>query len=103
MRHSAPNLFGRARAAVKKSVVALCIRNIKVPTPGFLPEDADLAIGMHYGVDPYVVDHVWPEELRYRALTQMAAEGEAHALRSKRQAQRDKANEIKDATPVKFG
>ena len=40
----------------------------------YLADDADLAIADRFGVDPFAVDHVWPVELRARALALMAVE-----------------------------
>ncbi len=54
---------------------------------GFLDEDADIAVAVRLGVDPFVVDHVWPGELRERVLAWMAAEARRH----KREQRRSKA------------
>ena len=53
---------------------------------GFLAEDEDLALGLRFGVDPFVVNHVWPRSLRHRARTFVIAEAEdAHRRARKRQ------------------
>ena len=40
----------------------------------FLDEDTDLAVALRFGVDPHVVNTVWPVELRERAVAWMAVE-----------------------------
>ena len=50
-----------------------------------LEEDVDLAIAMRFNVDPFAVNHVWPENLRDRALAFMGAEGRADKKRRERQ------------------
>ena len=50
---------------------------------GFLVEDTDLAVALTFQVDPFVVDHVWPVELRERAVAWMAASAKRQSKQSR--------------------
>ena len=66
-------------------------------TSVFLVGDMDLAIAHEWGVDPYAVNHVWPLELRDRAVDYMAAKNEYQAHSAKQDDLRARRERAKQA------